>query len=740
MNIPASRRIVNADMSLPEGARRLIRLVEFLALLVLCALFVAKGLLPGWRSLRSDFGNYYIVARLLLEHYPMDRIYDWIWLQRAKDHLSIQEPYAAFLGLTPFSALPLLPLAWLDALEAKRIWLVMNLGILAGSIYGMHKVTGIGRRRVALIGFLAFIPLRNNFALGQMHVVVLALLVLAYWLYTRNMKLGCGTALGLAASLKVYPLFFVFFFLRKREWKAAAVLVGSTLGLLAACFPIFGLPAMREFLIAQFPRMLRGEVTDPFNLWAPSASTLFHRVFIAQPQTNPHPIFESPFLFALLYPLWQLGLLAVTLVLISPTSADPKRADSHRRALEWASWICLLLALSTEPASYHRVVLAFVAVLGLYAIESAWRKAVLLVCYFVACNVHPIVSDQHLFRAILVDFLPLWALVAMQFCLLAALQARQNVPLAPLDARFDLPRLKTAWVLATFIAIWGTVSATTFVHVRGMSSSNDRMDRSIGVSGRFSPHMSDNHLLTVAMVVEGYRVLDENGSHYQTDPDGTEFDQLAIAANPNSRLIWIEAAEEGHSRLVELQTDPGNTGSVPIATILDAESPALSPDGKSLMFIRETRGIGSAWIVSLDKDGQVLTAPAPIGLAGMDVRDGEFSGPDSILVSAAEKGVTHLFVIRGGESPQRDFSNVDAMDLPVPNAEDSMLLYEQEINGVWRLFASEPERGRAMQLTFGDCNAYDPMWLDATHAIYVSDCGRGMKFGALADLTVRIAH
>lgn len=730
---------MNAHANLPLSHRRLTRLAEAVALVALCTLFVAKGLLPGWRALSSDFGNYYIVARLLLERYPTDRIYDWIWLQRVKDHLSIHEPYATFLGLTPFSALPLLPLAWLDALEAKRIWLVLNLGILAASIYGMHRMTGTEMRRVALIAFLAFVPLRNNFALGQMHVVVLALLVLAYWLFSRNLQLGCGAALGVAASLKVYPLFFVFFFLRKREWKTAAVLVGSTLGLLAMCFPIFGRPAMQEFLIAQFPRMLRGEATDPFNLWAPSASTLFHRIFIAQPQVNPHPLIESPFLFALLYPLWQLGLLAVTLLVISPRRACPKGADPHERALEWASWICLLLALSTEPASYHRVVLAFVAILGMYAIEGAWHRAVLLACYFVACNIHPIVSGQHLFLAVLVDFLPLWTLVAMQFCLLAALQARRQTALAPRDLRFGLPRLIAPWILAAFTAIWVVVSATTFVHVRGMNSSNDRMVNSIGVSGRFSPHMSDKHLLTVAMVFEGYRVLDENGSRYQTNPDGTEFDQLAIAANPNSQLIWIEAAEDGHSRLVELQARPGDTSTVPIATIPDAESPALSPDEKSLIFIRETKGIGSAWVVRLDNDGRVLTPPAPVGLPGMDVRHTEFDPSDRILLSAAENGVTHLFVIRGGESPKRVFSNADAMDLPAPNVVGSMFVYQQEIGGVWRLFASDPKLSEATQLTFGDCNAYDPTWLDATRVLYVSDCGRGMKFGALAELNVKSA-
>lgn len=136
----------------------------------------------------------------------------------------------------------------------------------------------------------------------------------------------------------------------------------------------------------------------------------------------------------------------------------------------------------------------------------------------------------------------------------------------------------------------------------------------------------------------------------------------------------------------------------------------------------------------------MLTAPAPIGLAGMDVRNAEFSPSDSILLSAAENGVPHLFVTRDGGSPQRVFSNTDAMDLPAPHAEGSMLVYPQEIRGVWRLFASEPNRAEATQLTFGDCNAYDPTWLDATRLLYVSDCGRGMKFGALAELDVRTAH
>jgi nitrous oxide reductase accessory protein NosL len=52
------------------------------------------------------------------------------------------------------------------------------------------------------------------------------------------------------------------------------------------------------------------------------------------------------------------------------------------------------------------------------------------------------------------------------------------------------------------------------------------------------------------------------------------------------------------------------------------------------------------------------------------------------------------------------------------------------------LYGSDPAREGEAQLTFGDCNAYDPAWLDATRLVYVSDCGRGAGMGALAEINI----
>jgi hypothetical protein len=713
---------------------RLMPLAELLAVISLLVLFVVKGFIPACTSLRSDFPNYYIVARLLREHYALDRIYDWIWLQRVKDHWSIPQSLVGFVGLTPFSVLPLVPFTWLEALEAKRVWLMLNLAILGASLYGMQRLTSLGFRRVALIAFLAIIPLRNNFLNGQMHLVVLGLLVLAYWLDANKKWMSCAMVLAIAASLKIYPLFFLLYFARKREWKPAVVLVGTTVVIFAACFLIFGSPVMHVFLTEQFPRMLRGEATDPFSLTAPSGSSLFHRFFLYQSQVNPHPLVSSPLLYAFGYPLWQLCFLTATFFVISPTDINPRR-----RKLEWASWICLLLTLSTEPASYHKVVLILVTVLAVDAIESVWVRVILIGCYFIACNAHPAAMPQHPAWALIVDFLPYWGLVTMLACLLISMRAlRPRVPSRP-SALVTWPQKRIAWALAGFASVWGVASVTTFVHAKTLNNAVYRSDRADRAFAQFDPHLVRGHLLTVAMVLQGYRIEGEDGEQYLTSDSGIEDDQLAFASSSIGNELWIEEASEGHSRLVELPIDPNGQALAPTATILDAESPALSADGKSLVFLREIKGAGQAWMVRLDESGKVITAPTAISPPTMDVHAAAFNAQGALLLTTSENGVAHLYMGHGGDPLQRVFSNDEATGWPAAHAESAVLVHEQMRDGYWRLFASHPSSGVDVQLTFGDCNAYDPAWLDATRVIYISDCGHGIGQGAPAEIDIGAA-
>src|SRR5215469_5735657 len=199
--------------SLPMRQRsRLLRWATPAALLLLLAAFAIKGFIPGWRHLNSNFPNYYLVARLYRAGYPLQRVYDWTWLQREKDHQGINQGLVSFMSLTPFSTLPVMPWCSLSPLEAKRRWLVLNLAFAIVVVLLLSRITRLGWEQVALLMLLAFLPLSHNFVFGQMHLLVLFLITLAAWLFLRNKHFLSGMSLACAAALKIYPALFLIYF------------------------------------------------------------------------------------------------------------------------------------------------------------------------------------------------------------------------------------------------------------------------------------------------------------------------------------------------------------------------------------------------------------------------------------------------------------------------------------------------------------------------------------------------
>src|SRR4029077_6084013 len=83
--------------------------VEWCILGILVVGFVGFAIVPGWRSLRSEFPNYYLAAELYHQGIPLDRVYEWTWFQRQNDHLEVRDGLVSFAPNPPSSILPLLP-------------------------------------------------------------------------------------------------------------------------------------------------------------------------------------------------------------------------------------------------------------------------------------------------------------------------------------------------------------------------------------------------------------------------------------------------------------------------------------------------------------------------------------------------------------------------------------------------------------------------------------------------------
>ncbi|HEX3470706.1 MAG TPA: glycosyltransferase family 87 protein, partial [Silvibacterium sp.] len=566
--------------------------IETCVVTLLAVLLLWKGVLPGWRTLNTDFSNYYIVARLIREHYCLDRIYDWIWLQRIAIRFGINHQLVGFLGLTPFSSLPIIPLSWLPVLEAKRVWIVCNLALLAISVQLLSKTTGLNLRRVWLIALCAAIPLRTSFLFGQMHILVLALLVMAYVCHMSNRQITSGCCIALAAALKIYPIFFCLYFAVKRRWKAFfAALLGTALCLFLS-YTITGPTAMKLYLFQQLPRTLQGESNNPFIPALTSSSALFHRLFLFEPELNPRPLVSSSLLYAVSYPLWQ-AILATIVLLRLRTNF---RAD-EREALDWSLFLVLLVFLSSAPASYQFVVLIAAAVPTIAALTATQRKRAAISFFFLylaACNVGTLNPRQLAVAPITpLLYLKLWVGVAMLLFYWVILKPPATDKALQDTNSFHTSRFKVA---AIIFSLWLIGVYSAWSHLRDIKvANNERLTIPDNAYLRGRPLNTDSGLIYVAMLPDGYRVLRGNAlfsdAHHE---GGAAMDELSFTANSSGKDLWVEVASRGGSRLVHFIS--GAPDPAP-CSIGDAEYPMLSVDGSALAFLREDHGRGSLWMV-----------------------------------------------------------------------------------------------------------------------------------------------
>ena len=707
-------------LSTVRRVRRRFAALEMLALFLLVSLLAWNGLLPGWRILGTDFPNYYVAARLIDSHYCMDRLYDWIWFQRIAGKFGIEHQLVGFLGLTPFSALPVIPVSWLGVLEAKRAWLASNLALLAVAVYLLSHHTGISYRRTWLVALCAVIPLRTSFLFGQMHIAVLVLLAAAYICHMRGRQIGSGCFIAIAAALKVYPIFFCFYFLVKRRWKALGATVVGIMLCGIVTYLIAGCEALTAYLLQQLPRSLQGESGNPFLASLTSSSALFHRLFLYEPELNPQPLVSSPLLYALLYPLWQAMLAGIVLSRLRSRF----RADD-REALEWSAFLCLLMFLSSSPASYQFVVLVAAAVPTISVLMHQRRfraAAAFLFLYIGACNlrtfqlVHP--------TPILVPwlYLKLWCgviLIAFYVWILTPPQSHRGAATAALlpPAAFRLA------ALILFLWIPGAYGAWS--HLRGMRPSNfNSLAAEDDAYLRTSPVSTPAGLLYIAMGRQGYRV---RGTHSPLPLVSSN--QLNFAADPSGQNLWIETVSNAVPRIAPILL---SSSAMSDCHIDDAQAPALSNDGTMLAFVREDHGHGSLWALDLSRCASPATAsPVRLTPTAFDVRAVSATTDGVFLASTVIHGKEQVIAVAPSRELQRLAATSNELDSPALSPDGKLLAVRELVAERWQLALLDLSSHRWNQLTHGDCNAYTPSWRDNRTLLYATDCMRGLGLTTL---------
>ncbi len=120
----------------------------------------------------------------------------------------------------PFGAVVMVPLALVGLGAAETVWTLLSLlayGVLLVVIARRLRLDRVTTAVIA-VGGLALEPLIRHLVLGQVNLVLAALVVLDLFVVPTRYR---GILVGLATGVKLTPAVFIVFFLLKRDWAAA---------------------------------------------------------------------------------------------------------------------------------------------------------------------------------------------------------------------------------------------------------------------------------------------------------------------------------------------------------------------------------------------------------------------------------------------------------------------------------------------------------------------------------------
>jgi glycosyl transferase family 87/WD40 repeat protein len=694
-----------------ERTGALLHALEWLVLLVIVGYVGFRTLPRAWNHLNTDFPNYYVAARLVREGYSTRHIYEWMWLQRQKDRMGIlpaEQPVVGFVPHTPFSALLLWPLTSRPPLAAKHIWIVFNLLLLVQIGVLLRSLTHLDWRRLALLIGLCY-PMLRNVEYGQYYIVILAILTSALYLYVRGQSFTSGLLVGFAAGLKVFPVFFLLYFARKRDLRASIGLVAGTLATVGLSLWAFGLEAHRTYLTQVLPWAMRGDAMDPYALSPSSISALLHKLFIFEPQWNPHPALHAPALYAILHSLLQLLVLAPCIYL-----ASPRAHGAARLQLEWSAFLVALLTISTLPASYHftLLILPTAVLASLFMCERKYLALALLLVLYLAIGFpawhHPLADGW----PALIAVPRLYVLLIM--CGVCYFTLSREDPF-----RANLAVDRSIWA-AAFVALFVIQVLSALRHQRGLYDSyQNRVSLPADILSASVPRVTRSDGISfIALTTDGYKLGSvRNGV---VSFAASTKDQLAHTGGENDTW-WEEAGTQSH--IVRL-----GTNGPAILEIADAESPVVSADGQRLAYLRSDRGRNSLWIRSLSDPSR---PDAQLTSNAFDVEEMTFVPDGSLIFAGEQPGQgSELFQI----TPSGKISSLHSAPARYPAAspDGHWLAYSRLEGGVWKLWLQDLRTGQIRRITSAECNDISPAWQpDSKTIAYASDCGRALWFTAL---------
>jgi hypothetical protein len=166
-------------------------------------------------------------------------------------------PFGDTYKYPPLFALTLWPLARVPFVPALQIWRVVQLLLLAASVWLLARTYRFDRNlwlwASLILVLMNFRPLGDTVAYGQVDIMLLLLIVGSWVALRQDHDWAAGLLLALAAMLKLYPAFLVLFFVARRRWRALLAFAVGLVALAGLSVLILGWPVNETYLREVLP-------------------------------------------------------------------------------------------------------------------------------------------------------------------------------------------------------------------------------------------------------------------------------------------------------------------------------------------------------------------------------------------------------------------------------------------------------------------------------------------------------
>ena len=534
--------------------------------------FLSTAFRAGWRRAETDFPNYYTAAVLVRKGEPLRKYYDWTWFARQMNYAGSELRLGAYNPFTPLTMLPMVGFAQYPVQRAKQLWLVCNLVFLAASVWMLSQLTRFRMDQIWLLAFCGFYSLYKNFLFGQYYVFLLFLLTLTFYSLHRRRPISAGFVAGAAFALKLYAGPFLLYFVAKRRWKTVAGMIAAIIGAGVLAIAMFGWPDIRYYLVQILPRSLEAGCVDPYNAGNPTLSTLLRRWFVREPQLNPDPLWDAPWLFFFMRTFVSLAIVVFAFLGLM------MRPTTDRRDFAW--FLVAVLLLSTNVAPYTFILLLLPIALLLHDAKP-WPAFYLVASYVLLT--FPL-RPAWLFPKV---WLLLALFLAVGWKYWRGLSSKLMMCAAALVLGFALLDAKT------HMYSYEQEPEQHFTQIPPGSRSVFSSFPAITRAGLFFQSMGADRWVVRRL---------HDGQSEEISLPGHALRPMAL----HDGAISIELVAHGTSQMVRFDPATKTVDPIPMSVPINDTESALSPDGKWLAFTSEDTGAKHLWLRSVASGQRML--------------------------------------------------------------------------------------------------------------------------------------